>query len=144
MRRWFWIAAFALVTTSSSRADEAFFRRCEIERRAALVSADTATLGRLMADGAQYIHSNGEVDDEAKLTQRIASGALRYRMIVANEEKYACNATGCEVSGTQTLEVTADGREFTLRNRFTVTWLNAGGACQFVAYQSAPLAPPAK
>jgi hypothetical protein len=133
-------ALFALVVGTSAHADDAFFRRCEIERRAALVNGDTATLARLMADGAQYIHSNGEIDDEAKLKQRLASGALRYRMIVANKETYACNATGCEVSGTQTLDVTAEGRELTLRNRFTVMWLNVAGACQFVAYQSAPLA----
>ena len=133
-------AVIALVVGTSAHADDAFFRRCETLRRAALVNGDTATLGRLMADGAQYIHSNGEIDDEAKLQQRLASGALRYRMIVANEENYACNATGCEVTGTQTLDVTAEGREFTFRNRFRVTWLNVAGACQFVAYQSAPLA----
>ena len=133
-------AVIALVVGTSAHADDAFFRRCETLRRAALVNGDTATLGRLMADGAQYIHSNGEIDDEAKLQQRLASGALRYRMIVANEENYACNATGCEVSGTQTLDVSAEGREFTLRNRFRVTWLNVAGACQFVAYQSSPLA----
>jgi hypothetical protein len=140
LRRSSWWAVLALVVGTSARADDAFFRRCEIERRAALVNGDTATLGRLMADGAQYIHSNGEIDDEAKLKQRLASGALRYRMIVANEENYACNATGCEVSGTQTLDVSAEGRDFSMRNRFRVTWLNVAGACQFVAYQSSPLA----
>lgn len=140
LRARFWFAVIALVVGTSAQADDAFFRRCEIERRAALVSGDGAALGRLMADGAQYIHSNGEIDDEAKLQQRLASGALRYRMIVANEENYACNATGCEVSGTQTLDVTSEGRELTLRNRFTVTWLNVAGACRFVAYQSSPLA----
>lgn len=133
-------AVLALVVGTSAQADDAFFRRCEIERRAALVNGDTATLGRLMADGAQYIHSNGEIDDEAKLKQRLASGALRYRMIVANEENYSCNATGCEVTGTQTLDLSAEGRDFSMRNRFRVTWLNVAGACQFVAYQSSPLA----
>jgi len=125
-----------------SHADEAFFRACEIERRAALVNADGAALARLMQDGAQYVHSNGDVDDKAPLIARIASGELRYRNIFAEEERYACSASACEVSGTQKLDVSAGGRDVTLRNQFSVSWLNAGGACRFVAYQSRPLAAP--
>lgn len=128
----------------SARADEAFFRRCEAERRAALVSADVAAIGRLFADGAQYVHSNGEVDDEATLTRRLASGELRYRSIFVDEERYACSDTGCEVTGAQTLGVAANGRELTLRNRFHATWLRAGDECRLVAYRSSPLTKPEK
>ena len=144
MRAQLWLAVSLLLAAAPACADDAFFRQCEIARRAALVGADAAALGALMADGAQYVHSNGEVDDKAKLMQRIASGAVRYRTITVDEEKYACNATGCEVSGTQTLGVTAEGRDRTLRNRFDATWLNVSGACKLVAYQSAPLGPGAK
>jgi hypothetical protein len=138
------VAALALFAVSAARADEAFFRRCEMLRRAALVGADAPALGRLMLDGAQYIHSNGEVDDRGSLTRRIASGERRYRSIVADEERYACHASGCEVSGEQTLGVSARGRDLTLRSSFRATWLRAGDACQLVAYQSSPLATPAR
>jgi hypothetical protein len=138
------VAAVALLAGSAARADEAFFRRCEMLRRAALVGADAPALGRLMLDGAQYIHSNGEVDSRASLMRRVASGELRYRSIVADEERYACQASGCEVSGEQTLGVSAQGRDLTLRSSFHATWLRAGDACQLVAYQSSPLATPAR
>jgi arabinogalactan endo-1,4-beta-galactosidase len=135
--------ASVLAAASAARADEAFFRRCETLRRAALVGADATALGQLMLDGAQYIHSNGDVDDKPALLRRIASGELRYRSIVADEEHYACTESGCEVSGAQTLGVTVGGRDLTLRNRFHVTWLRAGSACQLAAYESRPLATPA-
>jgi len=136
------IAWVGLVAAPAARADEAFFRRCEVERRAALVGADAAALARLMADGAQYGHSNGETDDEASLIRRVTSGELRYRSIVADQEKYACSAASCEVTGVQTLGVSAGGRDLTMRNRFRVTWLRAGDACSLVAYQSSPLSTP--
>jgi hypothetical protein len=93
-----------------------------------------------MADGAQYVHSNGQVDDAASLARRLASGEIRYRSIVADEERYACHASGCEVTGAQTLGVTANGRDLTLRSSFRATWLRSGDACQLVAYESRPLA----
>ncbi len=134
------IAALALVLVASaaSAADDAFFRRCEVARRAALVGADVAALQALLADGAQYVHTNGAVDSKPKLIERIASGEIRYRTIVVDEESYACHATGCEVSGAQTLGVSAGTRELTLRNHFTATWVKQGGACKLVAYQSSP------
>jgi len=138
------LALLGLGAASAARADEAFFRRCEVERRAALVGADAGAIARLMADGAQYGHSNGETDDEASLIRRLVSGELRYRSIVADEEKYACSATGCEVTGVQTLGVSAGGRDLTVRNQFRVTWARAGDACSLVAYQSSPLASAAR
>ncbi len=140
MKRILTLALVGLVASlaGAADADEAFFRRCETLRRAALVGADAEALGRLMLDGAQYVHANGDVDDKPQLMRRIASGELRYRSIVADEEHYSCSATGCEVSGAQTLGVTAGGRELTLRNSFRATWLRVGEACQLVAYQSSP------
>jgi len=132
----------AAALASAAAADDAFFHGCEMQRRAALVNADAAAIGALMLDGAQYVHSNGEVDDEQSLIRRLASGALRYRHIFADHERYACHATGCEVTGTQTLDVSAGGRDLTIRNEFHATWLRAGDACQLVAYESSPLAAP--
>jgi hypothetical protein len=135
--------ALALLGACGARADEAFFRRCETLRRAALTGGDGAALARLFAPGAQYVHSNGEVDDAASLARRLASGELRYRTIVTDEEHYACHATGCEVTGSQTLGVSANGRDLSVRNRFHATWLRDGDACRLAGYRSAPLeAPP--
>jgi hypothetical protein len=143
VRRCALLVALALLGAGAAHADgEAFFRRCEVERRAALVAADGAALARLMADGAQYGHSNGETDDEASLIRRLTTGELRYRSIVADEERYACREQSCEVSGTQTLGVRANARDLTLRNRFHATWLRVGDACSLVAYQSSPLPTP--
>lgn len=138
------LLACGLAVPCAASADEVFFRRCETLRRAALVGADAEAIARLMADGAQYGHSNGERDDEASLIRRVTNGELRYRSIVADEEKYDCSDAGCEVTGTQTLGVSAAGRDVIVRNRFRATWLRVGDACSLVAYQSSPLASPAR
>jgi len=134
--------ALGVALAGEAAADDAFFRSCEVQRRAALVNADAAAIAALMLDGAQYAHSNGEVDDEKSLIRRLTSGGIRYRRIFVDAESYACHATGCEVTGTQTLDVTAEGRELTVRNKFRATWLRAGDACQLVAYESSPLTIP--
>jgi hypothetical protein len=134
-------ALLAASFASAAAADDAFFRGCEVQRRVALVDADAAAIAALMLDGAQYVHSNGEVDDEKSLIRRLASGELRYRGIFVDAESYACHATGCEVTGTQTLDVSAQGRDLSLRNRFRATWLRAGDACQLVSYESSPAGP---
>ena len=131
--------ALALLLPSLARADgDAFFRACEVQRRAAQVSGDTAALGALLADGMQYVHSNGQSDSKAQLLERIASGRLRYRSIVADAEHYACRASACEVTGKQTQQVSAEGRELTLHSDFSASWIRVGEACQLVAYQSRP------
>jgi hypothetical protein len=136
------VVAASLASTAA--ADDAFFRDCEVQRRAALVSADAAALAALMLDGAQYVHSNGEVDDERSLIRRLTSGELRYRRIFVDHESYACRATACEVTGAQSLDVSAGGRELTIRNEFRASWLRAGDVCQLVSYASSPLAAPKK
>ena len=129
--------AAALLCPALARADgDAFFRDCEVQRRSAQVAGDTRALGALLADGMQYVHSSGEPDSKASLLERIASGKLRYRSIVVDEEHYACQASACEVTGKQTLQVAAGGRELTLHNDFTASWIRAGETCQLVAYQS--------
>jgi hypothetical protein len=129
--------AAALLLPSLARADaDAFFRGCEVKRRAAQVAGDTRALGALLADGMQYVHSNGQADSKASLLERIGSGELRYRSIVADEEHYACRASACEVTGKQTQRVTAEGRDLTLHSDFTASWIRAGDSCQLVAYQS--------
>jgi len=132
----------ACAWAGAARADDAFFRSCEVQRRAALVNADAEAITALMLSGAQYVHSNGEVDDRKSLIRRLTSRELRYRRIFVDEESYACHASGCEVRGKQTLDVSAGGRDVTVRNEFHATWLRAGDACQLVAYQSSPLAMP--
>ena len=135
-------AVLGTALASAAAADDAFFRACEVQRRAALVDADAAAIAALMLEGAQYVHSNGEVDDAQSLIRRVTSGELRYRRIFTDSESYACHASGCEVTGTQTLDVSAGERDLTIRNAFHVTWLRAGDACRLVAYASSPLPAP--
>jgi hypothetical protein len=108
-------------------------------RRRALVDGDVATLSTLLADGLRYGHANGTLQSKQELLDDLASGELRYRAI-RYETSDACEVGGAwVVSGRQTVEVTAGGREITSRSVFVAVYTHERGRWRLVAYQSTPL-----
>jgi hypothetical protein len=125
--------ALALACASPGRLVEV-----DAARRRALVAGDVATLSALLADGLRYGHANGAVQSKQALLDDLASGALRYRAI-RYETADAREVGGAwVVSGRQTVEVTAGGREITSESVFVAVYTHAHGRWRLVAYQSAP------
>jgi hypothetical protein len=110
-------------------------------RKQALLAGDVAALEALVADGARYGHANGRVDTKAELVASLASGELRYRAIRTGAAEAREVAGAFVVSGRQTVEVTAGGRELTSESVFVAVYTHTWGRFRLVAYQSAP-APP--
>jgi hypothetical protein len=110
-------------------------------RKRALVAGDVVALSGLLADGLRYGHANGEVQSKQELLASLASGALRYRAIRYETAEAREVGGAFVVSGRQTVEVTAGGREITSRSVFVAVYTHSYGRWRLVAYQSAP-APP--
>ena len=109
-------------------------------RRRALVAGDVAVLSALLADGMRYGHANGEVQTRQELLASLESGALRYRAIRYEASEAREVGGAFVVSGRQTIEVTAGGREITSRSVFVAVYTRARGGWKLVAYQSSPAA----
>jgi hypothetical protein len=113
----------------------------DARRREALVAADVAALDALLADGARYVHANGEAHDKAALLALLASGALDYRAIEVEELALREVAGAAVLTGRQTVEVVSAGRLVVSRSFFSAVYTRSGGAWRLVAYQSTPLPP---
>ena len=108
----------------------------ETRRRAAIIAGDEATMCELMDEGCAYTHSNGMFDTRASLMEGISSGRLRYREIDCQYEQVREYDATVLITGRVALEVTAMGRDLSLRSRATIVWAKADGEWKFVAWQS--------
>ena len=104
-----------------------------------MVNADVATLRELFADGLRYGHANGEVHAKEELLGLLGSGRLDYRAIRIEEIETRELAGALVVTGRQTIEVRASGRDVTSHSVFTAVYSRDGGSWRLVAYQSTPL-----
>jgi hypothetical protein len=111
----------------------------DAQRRAAMVDADVAALRVLLADGLRYGHANGEVHGKEELLELLGSGRLDYRAIRVEQSETRELAGTTVVTGRQTIEVSAGGRDVTSHSVFTAVYARDGGGWRLVAYQSTPL-----
>jgi hypothetical protein len=109
-------------------------------RRRAMVDADVTALREIFADGLRYGHANGEVHPKEELLGLLGSGRIDYRAIRIEEMETRELAGALVVTGRQTVEVRAGGRDVTSRSVFTAVYAREAGAWTLVAYQSAPVA----
>jgi len=108
-------------------------------RREAMVNADVATLRGLFADGLRYGHANGEVHAKEELLGLLGSGRLDYRAIRIEEIETRELAGALVMTGRQTIEVRASGRDVTSHSVFTAVYSHDGDGWRLVAYQSTAL-----
>ena len=112
----------------------------DVLRREAMVNADVAVLRELFADGLRYGHANGDVHAKEELLGLLGSGRLDYRTIRVEEEETRELAGALVVTGRQTIEVRAGGRDVTSHSVFSAVYARDGAHWRLVAYQSTPVA----
>jgi hypothetical protein len=136
------LAALAIVLGSAC-AGVPPVQDVDVLRREALLHADVAVLRELFADGLRYGHANGEVHTKEELLGLLGSGRLDYRLIQIEEIEARELAGAWVVTGRQTVEVTAAGREVTSHSVFSAVYARECRRWRLVAYQSTPMqAPP--
>ncbi|HXF99252.1 MAG TPA: nuclear transport factor 2 family protein [Bacteroidota bacterium] len=95
----------------------------EDARFAAMLSADTSTLARMLADDLAYVHSTGRVETKAEFLTAIGSGALRYLTFSPDERRVILlDSSSAVIVGRIRGTVTVNGRNVVLDARYTAVY----------------------
>jgi uncharacterized protein (TIGR02246 family) len=116
-------------------------REANTRRFAAMVRADAAELGRVLADDLTYVHSTGELNDKAQFLAAIASKATQYRSIEPWETGVRVFGEAAVVTGRASMKVTAKGQDLAFVARYTAVYVRRDGAWKLAAWQSTRLPP---
>ncbi|MGW4334717.1 nuclear transport factor 2 family protein [Rhodococcus koreensis] len=65
--------------------DRAGLLEAESARLVAMTDGDLGTLDSLIADGALYIHSSGEIDTKREYLTKLATGQFRYAAVTTED-----------------------------------------------------------
>ena len=124
---------------SAGSAAEQAVLKADNARFAAMLSADTAALEKLLADELSYTHSNAQVQDKAAFISDIKTGKIKYVTIEPTDQKARVFGSTAIVTGGASVHVVQNGNDLTFKIRYTNTHLNRGGAWQMVAWQATRL-----
>ena len=110
----------------------------ELDRRAAMVAADTTALDDLLDPEVRWIHGSSKLDSKASIIETIGSGAVRYLELAGSDEGYRVLADTVVLARcTIRMRSEAAGAErapLTLLN--TLVWQLDGARWRIVHYQS--------
>lgn len=109
---------------------------------AATVKADAATLGKLLADDLNYIHSTGAIDTKTSFIDKLKSGEQKYFKFEHEAgTEVRMYGTTAVVTATARVESSTKGVKGPPNHlRFIHVWVYAKGAWQLVAHQSLKIA----
>ena len=108
----------------------------EAQRRAAMLAADAAALGALLAPDLRYVHSTGGVDTRETLLAKLAGGQVAYRQLAFEGLAVTRTAEAAIVSGEMRAQVQrGDGELRDIASRYLAVWLRRQGAWQLAAFQ---------
>jgi hypothetical protein len=129
----------SLTTQPADRLASDLIARVDIlekARRAAMISANTKQLASIMSEHATYTHSTGLMQTRDQLLRALEAGKFHYLSVTVDEVKYRAYNDTVVGSGVQRIDVESGGKTLTLRSRYTVVYVLAGGELKLVAYQS--------
>lgn len=111
----------------------------EEERRRAMLGADTGSLRALMADGLQYVHSNGKADSRDALLGKIASGEIVYRRIENSGVQFVQLGDGGFAAGVMRADIVRDQVLRQVESRYLAVWMRRSGSWELAAFQATPI-----
>lgn len=133
------IPCLAKDNAANEAKSEAAVRTAETRRFEANVSADASTLGELLDEGLEYVHSNGEVDSKKSFIDSLTSGKRDYASATANIESIRIFGDTAIVRGKARVTVIDAGTSRDLHIGYTDVWLWKDGRWQMTAWRSARL-----
>ena len=120
-------------------ARSAALRSSELTRFEAQVNADAAALGKLLDDGLEYTHSNGELDSKQSFIDSLTSGKRDYVASVATIETVRIFGDVGVIRGKARVTVADQGQSKDLSLGYTDIWLWKDGRWQMTAWRSVRL-----
>ena len=136
------VAAALAASGASPGADDARtagLRAAEIKRFEANVNADAKTLGQLLDDGLEYVHSNGELDSKQSFIESLTSGRRDYAKAEADIETIRILGDVAIIRGKAKVTVIDAGTSRDLHIGYTDVWVWKDGRWQMTAWRSSRL-----
>lgn len=114
-------------------------RAADSKRLAAMVRADVAELGTLLAEDLTYTHSSGKVESREEFLAALSSGKLDYLSLERTEDKVRIYGDTAVVSGRVDGKLRSEDKDVPLALRFTSVWVKGEKGWRMVAWQSTRL-----
>ena len=139
------VVVFAVATVMSASsfakddASATALRSAEMSRFEAQVNADAAALGKLLDDGLEYTHSNGDLDTKQSFIESLTSGKRDYVKTDATIETVRIFGEVGVISGKAKVTVASNGQSQDLSIGYTDVWLWKDARWQMTAWRSVRL-----
>ena len=124
---------------AKDEAREAALRSAETARFEAQVNADARALGKLLDDGLEYTHSNGDQDTKASFIESLVTGKRDYISSMATLETVRLFGDVGVIRGKAKVTVADNGQSKDLHIGYTDIWLWKNGQWQMTAWRSVRL-----
>jgi len=120
----------------------AALKAAELSRFEAQVNADAKTLGLVLDDQLEYVHSNGDLDSKASFIESLVSGKRDYVSMKANILSVRVLGDVGIIRGAVKVTVVTDGKSQDLSIGYTDVWVWKANRWQMTAWRSARDAAP--
>ena len=117
-------------------ADKQTVLEADAARRNSMIAGDVDTLAEYLNDDLVWTHSSGRTDDKAAVLDAIASKSVVYLSLATDAVRVDEQGDIRIVSGTLNGQVTKDGAQRALRNKFLSVWKRDGASFKMLAWQS--------
>ena len=112
----------------------------EEQRYRAMLSADLATLDRLLDDGLTYTHSSGVVDTKASYLAGVRDKVWEYKNISRENERVVARGSCALVFCRLRIDVCVRGTPKKVDSNALAVWIQDGQQCRLLAVHSAAVA----
>ncbi len=114
-------------------------RQADTERRAAIVDGDANATSQYLADDLTWTHSSGKTDSKESFLAILRSGATVYRSLDVRDTQARQFGELCVMEGVIFGDITKDGIDKHMVNRFIAVWRRNGSEFKLHAWQSTGL-----
>ncbi len=119
--------------------------KADASRRDAMVAGDVATMGHYLAEDLTWTHSSGKTDSKTSFLAVLASGTTVYHSLDVRDTQARQIGDLFIHEGVVFGDVTKDGQDKKMANRFLTVWLfdantsQENGGFELLAWQSTGL-----
>ena len=131
--------------TAKSKLTETQVLDLQKQFQSATVAADAATIGKLMADDAIFVHGSALVQTKAEFLEAATKGQFRITTYEIKEAKVVFFDGGAIVSGMQDVTLAPrapGGQPFEVQMRVSSVWVPKPAGWQLILNQGTPIQPP--
>lgn len=130
------VSARVAVSAQANAATEQTLLQAENARFAAMHSADTAALDKLLAPELSYTHTSAAVQTKAQFISDIKTGTIKYLTIEPSGMKAHVYGTVGVITGGASVHIILNGKDMSFKIRYTDVHVHSHGHWQMVAWEA--------